>query len=1568
MTDPEKPPNAEDPTLPPSLNSSSDSPTDSSTGLDNNLSPTPPPEAFQPLNMNTKNPSTHPAFFDYNNTEGNPVQKSQQILELARQLTNSSQYKIDSSANTEANTNTNANANATTTITHGSNKDPLGVSPDTSEKLRSDADSIASSSKSLHRFPTAFNPFLDASNPLLDPHSDQFDSRIWAQHVLHIQHRDPERYPLLNAGVSFRNLGAFGYSTGSDYQKTVFNTILSYKEWFRILLKKKDPQITILKEFNGLVKSGETCVVLGRPGAGCSTFLKSIACDTYGFHLTQDTILNYQGITPKQVRHNYRGEVIYNAENEIHFPHLTVGDTLKFAALARTPHNRFPGVTRDQYAIHKRDVTMASFGLLHTMNTILGNDFVRGVSGGERKRVSIAEVVLAGATIQCWDNSTRGLDSATALEFIKTLKIASDISGASIFVSLYQASQDAYDLFDKVLVMYQGRQIFFGPAQNAKRFFENMGYVCIDRQTTGDYLTSLTSPTERVVKPGYEDRVPRTPDEFEQYWKDSPEYTALLKEIDEWNAQNPTDGESAHQFQVVKNAQQANHVPPKSPYVISFTMQIKICIVRGFQRLRGDYAMTATSIIGNTIAAIIMSSIFYNQPKTTASFYYRSAALFFSVLFNALSSLLEVFALYTLRPIVEKHHRYAFYRPSAEAISSLIVDMPGKILTSLGFNLVLYFMVNLKREPGAFFIYLLFSFFSCILMSGLFRAIASVTRSVSEALTPAALVVFAIVITTGFVIPVLDMHPWIRWMNYLNPLAYTFESMMVNEFRNVAFECSSIVPSGGTYNSLPSIYKTCNVVGAVAGSFTVQGSDYVIEAFKYYPSHLWRNFGILWIFCIAFYIAYLFLVEYIKGVRSKGEILIYPRGHKTIRGLIHPSDIESHKNNLRNDNDMDTPMERVASSIKLQHQEGIFQWQDVCYDIKIKGEPRRLLDQVDGWVKPGTLTALMGASGAGKTTLLDVLADRVTMGVVTGNMLVNGLQRDKSFQRKTGYVQQQDIHLASSTVREALEFSALLRQPDHIPRKEKIEYVEEVIKILEMEHYADAVVGVPGEGLNVEQRKRLTIGVELAAKPELLLFLDEPTSGLDSQTAWSIMMLMKKLTNSGQAILCTIHQPSAVLFQQFDRLLFLQHGGQTVYYGEIGPNSQTLINYFESNGADPCPPTANPAEWMLHVIGAAPGSHTDKDWFQVWRNSPEYVSMRNEIDNLLNNFELVRSLSKDHEKHMALTYAIPIWKQILIVSKRAVLHNYRDPQYIWSKIILCTGIPFFLGVCFWKAKNTIQGLQDQMYAIFMIVVIFIPLVEQLVNPFAEQRTLYETRERPSKTYSWVAFMFSMTASELPWQVFTALTTFFTFYYPVGLYRNAFATDSVHERGALFFMLTLVYYIYILTYSHMVVAAIPLPETAGNVSNVLFNISLGMSGVLCPKDALPGFWIFMYRVSPFTYVIGGMLSSGIANAEVKCSDRELLTFPVIPANHTCETFLGPYSEATLGRIHNPEATSDCKYCTMSTTDSYLTYLSAPLSEAWRNFGIIIAFIIFNFIAAMFLYWFFRMPKKWNKKKE
>jgi ABC-type multidrug transport system ATPase subunit len=192
---------------------------------------------------------------------------------------------------------------------------------------------------------------------------------------------------------------------------------------------------------------------------------------------------------------------------------------------------------------------------------------------------------------------------------------------------------------------------------------------------------------------------------------------------------------------------------------------------------------------------------------------------------------------------------------------------------------------------------------------------------------------------------------------------------------------------------------------------------------------------------------------------------------------------------------------------------------------------------------------------------MDVLANGVATGVVTGEICVNGRLPDTFFQRQVGYIQQQDIHLETLTVRGALQFSACLRQPAHVPKQEKLNYVEEIITLLEMNAYADAVVGIPGEGLNVEQRKRLAIEVELAAKPDLLIFLDEPTSGLDSQTAGSILSLLRKLANHGQAILCTIHQPSAMLFQQFDRLLLLAKSGQTVYFGDIGENSRTLIKY-----------------------------------------------------------------------------------------------------------------------------------------------------------------------------------------------------------------------------------------------------------------------------------------------------------------------------------------------------------------------------------------------------------------------
>lgn len=201
------------------------------------------------------------------------------------------------------------------------------------------------------------------------------------------------------------------------------------------------------------------------------------------------------------------------------------------------------------------------------------------------------------------------------------------------------------------------------------------------------------------------------------------------------------------------------------------------------------------------------------------------------------------------------------------------------------------------------------------------------------------------------------------------------------------------------------------------------------------------------------------------------------------------------------------------------------------------------------------------------------------------------------------------IDIGTATVREAMRFSAYLRQPAEISEEDKNLYVEEMIELLELQDLSEALVMT----LNVEARKRLTIGVELASKPELLLFLDEPTSGLDAQSAWNLVRFLRKLADQGQAILCTIHQPSSLLFESFDRLLLLERGGETVYFGDIGADSQVIRSYFARQGA-PCPSNVNPAEFMLEAIGAGVTPRIgDRDWKDLWLESPEHAKNLEEI-------------------------------------------------------------------------------------------------------------------------------------------------------------------------------------------------------------------------------------------------------------------------------------------------------------------------------------------------------------------
>jgi energy-coupling factor transporter ATP-binding protein EcfA2 len=378
-----------------------------------------------------------------------------------------------------------------------------------------------------------------------------------------------------------------------------------------------------------------------------------------------------------------------------------------------------------------------------------------------------------------------------------------------------------------------------------------------------------------------------------------------------------------------------------------------------------------------------------------------------------------------------------------------------------------------------------------------------------------------------------------------------------------------------------------------------------------------------------------------------------------------------------------------------------------------------------------------------------------------------------------------------------------------------------------MENICDAQIGEvdSGFGISVEERKRLTIGMELVGKPQLL-FLDEPTSGLDSQSSYNIIRFIRKLADAGWPVLCTIHQPSSILFEHFDHILLLVRGGRTAYYGEIGEDSSVMIDYFESKGGPKCSPDSNPAEYILQCVGAGTSGKAKADWANIWEKSSQYRALQQELDSIHNS-------SDKHPSRKANVYAASMLTQFNLVFKRATLAYWRSPEYNIGRLLNVLFTALLAGFTYWKTGNSSSDLLNKIFALFSTFIMAMTIIILAQPKFMVEREFFR-REYASRYYSWAPWAVSSILVEIPYIFFFSAIFMGGFYWTAGM-------DTSPISIGYFYIIFCALVLWSVTLGFVIAALSESPLTAAVLNPLVISILILFAGLMQAPSEMPHFW-------------------------------------------------------------------------------------------------------------------------------
>ncbi|OQR93166.1 ATP-binding Cassette (ABC) Superfamily [Thraustotheca clavata] len=1080
---------------------------------------------------------------------------------------------------------------------------------------------------------------------------------------------------------------------------------------------RQSAEKTVLHPMSGSIPPGSMTLLLASPGAGKSTFLKALAgkLKTERGKSTVGGEISYSGLTSDTIDLQKLVSLVDQRDN--HCSTLTVRETLKFADRCLNGDPKKWSKQSEKLAdiaSLRTELYLYILGLSNCADTVVGDAMLRGVSGGERKRVTVGEMLVGGQCIFLCDEISTGLDSAATYDIVNALKTWTKTLGGSCIVALLQPPPEVTMLFDDILMLSEGHLVYHGPRTSTLPYFQSLGFTCPARTDPSNFVLEVVGGSGN--KYYSTDATSPCLTKAEDFGK-----AYLTSEVYQIAQNRMRNADLMADVAAVKRT--AFLARKTKMFGLDFIASTRLLIHRQTMLLLRDTALLYSKMAEAFVVGLILGIIYLNAD---GSLYLRM--LFFLIAIFQRQAWQRITISFALRNVFYKQRSRNFFRTTSYAIAEAIIQIPLSVAVSGIMGTIFYFMSGLTEESNVFFTFIAVLVIFQHAISAYFTLLSSITPTVTIAQASAAgSVVFFLLFSGNIILSDLIPSYWL-WMYWFNPLAWALRSIMLNEFYS-----SRYTPAQRDAN---------------LNTFQIRQSE----------DFIWIGLLVLLGYYILFTILNTLALHFIRFDSYIGGT------HE------EPKKKESDEIVLAINGTTELPFYPASIAAK-----------DLDYFVNLpSGEEKQLLQHITASFTPGKMTALMGSSGAGKTTFMDVLAGRKTGGRIMGDVYINGEPKDPTtFSRIASYCEQMDIHSEKATVWEALEFSAFLRLPKSISDQAKVSLIDETVMLLELDVIATTYIA----NLSVEQKKRVTIGVEVVANPSIL-FLDEPTSGLDARSAQIVMRGAQSIARTGRTVVCTIHQPSIQIFELFDSLLLLQKGGRVAFFGELGADSEKMLEYFHSiPGTEKIRPLYNPATYMLEVIGAGVGRKDIKNYADVYETSELCKANRDrtlEIMAPTKELVLFSTLKFD-------PIATDLKNQTYMLVLRTCKTYWRNPAYNFVRLVTFPIFALIFGSTFYQLPYSTPARINSHIGLLYNSMDFIGVINMMtvLDMTCSERAVYY-RERMSQYYSVLPYSISLFVAEFPYLVVVSLLFVCIEYWMVGWYDDA---ES-------FFFFWFVYFLYI----------------------------------------------------------------------------------------------------------------------------------------------------------------------------